>query len=87
MTNENLLRLEKETYEVNKEKLVAESEGKYVLIKGREIIGAFDSEKDAIKIGIEKFGNSPFFVRKIERIEQIQNFTSNLIKCEPICLH
>lgn len=87
MTKENLLRLEKETYEANKEKLVAESEGKYVLIKEREIIGAFDSEKDAIKIGIEKFGNSPFFVRKIERIEQIQNFTSNLIKCETICLH
>ena len=38
-----------------------------------------ESEKDAIKIGIEKFGNSPFFVRKIERIEQTQNFTSNLI--------
>jgi len=79
VTQKVVLELERQTYEQKKSELVGKSEGKYVLIKGKEIIGVFESEKDAIKIGIEKFGNSPFFVRKIERIEQTQNFTSNLI--------
>ena len=86
MEKHALLDIEKQTYEAKKDELVEKGEGKYVLIKGKEIIGIYESEKDALKIGIEKFGNSPFFVRKIERIEQTQNFTSNLIKCEPTCL-
>jgi hypothetical protein len=87
MTKEDILKLERETFETNKEKLIATSEGKYVLIKGNQIINTFNSEKDAIISGIEKFGNTPFYVRKIEKIEQTQNFTSNLIKCEPLCHH
>ncbi len=87
MAKETLLKLERETYEANKDKLVAASEGKYVLIKDSRVIDTFDSEQDAIKIGIERFGNTPFFVRKIEKIEQIQNYTSNLIKCETVCHH
>ncbi len=82
MAKENLLDEELQTYEKNKEELIKENEGKYVLIKGSKIINIFESEKDALKEGIEKFGNTPFLVKKIERVEQTQNFTSNLIKCE-----
>ncbi len=87
MTEENLLKEEIETYESKKEELLADKEGKYVLIKGKDIINTFEDEKDAIKIGIDKFGNTPFLVKKIEKIEQTQNFTSNLIKCEVKCPH
>ncbi len=31
-------------------------------------------------MGIDKFGNVPFLVKKIEEVEQTQNYTSNLIK-------
>lgn len=74
-----LLEEEIKTYEQNKAELVKTANGKYVLIKGKEIIDIFESEKDAIRQGIEKFGNSPFLVKKIEEIEQTQNYTSNLI--------
>ncbi len=73
------------TYERNKDNLVKESNGKYVLIKGNEIIGIYDTQNDAIKVGIDKFGNTPFLVKKIEAVEQPMNFTSNLIKLETPC--
>jgi len=84
---EDLLKKELETYKKHKDELVKESEGKYVLIKGSEIINIFKSEEDAIKMGISKFGNDPFLVKKIERIEHIHNFTSNLIGCDSKCHH
>ena len=71
---------ELKTYEQNKSDLVKKANGKYVLIKGKMIVGIFESENDAIRIGIEKFGNGPFLVKKIEEVEQTQNYTSNLIK-------
>ncbi|EQD42878.1 hypothetical protein B2A_10132 [mine drainage metagenome] len=71
---------ELKTYEENKAKLVKEANGKYVLIKDKTIIDIFESEQDAIKTGIEKFGNVPFLVKRIEEVEQTQNYTSNLIK-------
>ena len=76
------LESELKKYEEKKQELLKTDENKYVLIKDQEIVGIFESQKDAIKVGIEKFGNTPFLVKKIERIEQGQNFTSNLIKCE-----
>lgn len=76
----NLLTKETETYQNNKEDLLRESSGKFVLIKGEKIIGVYDTRNDAIKIGIDKFGNSPFLVKKISEVEETQNFTSNLIK-------
>jgi len=74
-----MLEKEIETYYKNKEELLNQDRGKYVLIKNGNVIGTFDSEKDAIKIGIDKFGNIPFLVKKIETIEEEQNFTSDLI--------
>ena len=79
MVEKDLLNEELEAYEKNKPDLVGKNLGKFVLIKGKEIIGIYESEKDAINSGFEKFGNVPFLVKKIEEIEQKQNFTSNLI--------
>lgn len=75
-----LLSEELETYNKHKTDLLKESTGKYVLIKGRQIINVFDTQNDAIKVGIDKFGNAPFLVKKIEEVESKQNFTSNLIR-------
>lgn len=71
---------ELKTYEQKKEELLRNYKGKYVLIKGSELVDIFETEKDAVRIGIEKFGNGPFLVKKIEEQEQTQNFASNLIK-------
>ena len=80
MANErDLLKEEIETYGREKKRLVEQSNGKFVVIKGKSIEGIFESQNDAIKHGINKFGNSPFLVKRIEEIEIPQNFTSNLI--------
>jgi len=81
MTEIKLLQTELKVYEEHKAELVQKSNGKYVLIKGTEIIRIFETQQDAIKVGIEKYGNTPFLVKKIELIEPTQNFTSNLIQC------
>ncbi|MFH1224854.1 MAG: hypothetical protein V1676_03545 [Candidatus Diapherotrites archaeon] len=75
----DLLKKELQTYEDKKKELVSEHPGKYVLIKEDKIIGIFEFQKAAINSGFEKFGNVPFLVKKIELVEQKQNFTSNLI--------
>ncbi|MEK6846427.1 MAG: hypothetical protein AABY26_06725 [Nanoarchaeota archaeon] len=85
MDTAKLLRLELETYESKRAELIKESLGKFILIRGKEIIGTYDSQQDALKAGVEKFGNTPFLVKKIELIEHSQNFTSNLIRCELQC--
>ena len=76
----NLLSEEIKTYIENKEVLLRDSSGKFVLIKEDKIIGVYDTRNDAIKVGIDKFGNQPFLVKKISEIDETQNFTSNLIR-------
>ena len=75
-----LLAEELETYNKHKVELLKENAGKYVLIKGKQVISVSDTQNDAIRVGIDKFGNTPFLVKKIEEIESRQNFTSNLIR-------
>lgn len=81
-----VLSKEIETYKKNKQMLLKESSGKFVLIKGDKIINIFDTSNDAIKVGIDKFGNTPFLVKQILEIEPTQNFTSNLIRISIPCL-
>ncbi len=75
----NILKEELKTYEDNKAELLKSDRSKFVLIKGDKIIGIYDTYNDAIKIGIDKFGNVPFLVKQILEVEPRENFTSNLI--------
>ncbi len=64
------LEKEMETY---KKKLpeLKNSEGKFVLIKGDEVLDTFTSYEDAIKEGYKRFKLEPFLVKQIHQIEQI----------------
>ena len=73
------LEQELQTYEANRESLIGTAKGKFVLIKGSEVVGIFDSNLDAIRRGYETFGNVPFLVKQVLEIEMPQNFTSNLL--------
>ena len=77
--DKSILAEEIETYEKNKVYLLENHSGKFVLIKGDKIIDIYETKNDAIKVGIDKFGNSPFLVKKISEIEEYHNFTSNMI--------
>ena len=63
------LETELKTYEASVQQLLPD-QGKYVLIKGTEIVGIFDSYNDSLKAGYEKFGIQPFLVKKIAPPEQ-----------------
>jgi hypothetical protein len=55
----------------------AEHEGKFVLIRGADVVDFYSSYEDAIKVGYAKFGLEPFLVKQVSRMEPVQ-FVSRL---------
>lgn len=53
--------------------------GKFVLIKGDNVEGIFDSYADALKFGYEKFKLEAFLVRQIAAVESVLYFTRDLV--------
>ena len=62
------LERELETYKAKLPELKA-SEGKFVLIKGDQVIDVYSSYEDAIKEGHAKFHLEPFLVKQIESMK------------------
>jgi len=75
------LKKEMETFEQHRERLVAESFGKFALIHGDEIDGVWDTYQDALAAGYKKFGLDPFLVKRIVSTESIQFFTRDVVTC------
>lgn len=76
----NSLDKEFQTFRENLNDLSKEHLGKFVLIKGDEIIGIFEDEIDAIKKGVEKFEDSPFLVNEITDSGFKINFLPRLVR-------
>jgi hypothetical protein len=66
-------------YEQHRGELLAAAEGKYVLIHGDEVAGVYESQADAIAEGYRQFGNVPFLVKEVARIEVPQRIISGLL--------
>lgn len=47
-----------------------ESEEKYALIKGKALLGLFDTDMDAYQEGVSKFGNVPFLIIRVAMEEE-----------------
>jgi hypothetical protein len=47
-----------------------DQEGKFVLIRGDEVAGVFETFQDAMTAGYEKFGLDQFLVRRIQAVER-----------------
>ena len=58
------------TSDRERKRLLAEAPGKYVLIKGEEVIGTFESQNDAIDEGWRRFGRVPILTKKIVAFEK-----------------
>ena len=71
------LRDELRTFESRRDELLGTSLGKWVLIRDGELVGAFDSQADAINVGYQRFGNVPFLVKQVVPVEVPQNYVSN----------
>jgi hypothetical protein len=77
------LEKELETYRNNLPELKGENEGRFVLIRGDQVIDVFSSYDDALKAGYTQFGLQPFLVKKIQAVEQAQ-FISRFV--DPLAL-
>ena len=73
------LEKELETYK-NKLTELLVNEGKFVLIHGDEVVDVYGTYEDTIKEGYAKFKLSPFLVKQIQSVEQVQ-FISRLVPC------
>ena len=75
--------LEKElaTFERLKDHLVSESDGKFAVITGDELLGVYSTYDDALKIGHEKCKLHPFLVKKISDVEPVNFFSRSLESC------
>lgn len=54
-------------------------QGKFVLIKGEQIVSIFDSYQDALQAGYDKYGLESFLVKAISPAEQVSFFTRNVV--------
>ena len=74
--NESYMALETElaTYR-NRLQELKTHEGKFVLIRGDEVIDFFTSYEDAIKEGYLRFGLNSFLVKQIHALEQVQSIS------------
>jgi hypothetical protein len=82
MTSDRL-KTESETYEERKNQLVSQFEGRFALISGKEVIGTWATNEDALKAGYEKCGlATPFLVKQISRIERVQFTSRELTPCQ-----
>lgn len=66
----NLLTVEREYLKENQEALRKEHPGKYLLIKGTEVRGAYETQDEAIAAGVRMFPEpgATFLVRSVEDV-------------------
>lgn len=77
--DENSLAEELEFFESQRDELLGRAEGEFALVKNRRLVDVFKSRDDAIRRGFQEFGNVPFLVKEILRVDPVANFTNILI--------
>jgi hypothetical protein len=65
MAKTDVLQTELNFYNTKKEELLRLYKGQFVLIKGEQFIGAFTTDAEAYKAGLEQFGNHPFLIKQV----------------------
>ena len=64
-----LLATERAYLKKNLETLAELYPGQYLLIKGEEVYGAFETHDSGVDVGIKLFGRGPFLVRSVANPE------------------
>lgn len=63
---------EKEYLKANRDRFMREYPGKYLLIKGDQVSGAFETCDEGVKEGVRAFGIGPFLVRSVLQAEDAE---------------
>lgn len=74
------LEREYKLFKEHREELLTKGEGKFVLIKGEEIVDVFVSYEDALKEGLTRFGNVPFLIKEVRREEDVNFFYTHPVR-------
>lgn len=64
-----VLDAELQHFEAIKNELLQHSEGRFALIIGSELLGVFDTQAEAYRVGMEKRGNVPMLIKQILKEE------------------
>lgn len=70
---------EQAVYEANLAQWLSDYEGEYILIKGNEVDGFYESRDDAFSAGYLRFGIGPLFVKRISPSEVIDHIPNAII--------
>lgn len=76
MPDSDLLVDELAAYERMKDMLLRKYEGKVVVIRNGEVIGVYDSEEEAFKSVVEKYGPVPVLIKRVVRKEEPEHLPS-----------
>jgi len=70
MEENTVLSEERSYYEESLPDWLTKYAGRVVLVKGRELIGVYNTDEEALTVGAQKFGLTPFLVRRVEPVRQ-----------------
>lgn len=76
-----LLAQEVATYAAQKEFLLHDALGKFVVISGERVIGAWDTYEEALQAGYSQVGLKPFLVRQVRPIDEVHYIYVAGAKC------
>ena len=74
MSEQNILQTELEYFQQHRQEYQKLYKGQFVLIKETEFAGTFTTEFEAYKAGLEKFGNTPFFIKQVLDNDEIVSY-------------
>ncbi len=72
------LNREQSIYEANLSRWIEEHEGEYVLIKGDQVEGFYDSRDGALSAGYSRFGIGSLFVKQVLPTEPVHHIPNAL---------
>ncbi len=70
---------EQAVYEANLTGWLSGHEGEYVLIKGDQVAGFYESRDEALTAGYSRFGIGPLFVKQVWPSEPVHHIPNALI--------
>jgi len=82
MASVSILEKELKAYEEMKEELLKKYRGKVVAIKEGKLLGVYESEEDAFRDVLEKYGLVPVLIKRVvdkEKPEEIPSYTYGLL--------
>ena len=66
-----ILKQELQAFEARKDEFLRHHEGQYVVLHGRELLGAYTTERQAYEAALARLGNVPMLIRRVQREPEV----------------